>query len=987
MEVVGAIASSLQIVGQCASITMTIIKWVESVKTVDERINSFVHEVTTLRMTYESLKLSLEQPSMLEAARVTNRDVGGHLWGQLARTLKDCHRTVDRITNVLRKIDTNSSLFKSVLTQLKEQLNTGELARLREEIVMYNSSLQLPMQMITVTMQLEQYKMTTAHQVQLDDQLIDLRRSIERVERISRGLRTHASQRTTSSSASTLVGDSNADKTWFNNMEQFVGTAKRYLDSATTVATTLTTPSINQRADDSPLAIEARRGSAFTPLTQQKIATIGTFVTDLPLERGMDTPLESDVQYMAIQDEDEDESEEEEDDDTYFVVLQALLRNGHNAAEEHDYAVAEDNYRSALSVSQNNSFSREVACSSADITLLLGGCLAKQEKYDEAVVLLQPLASRPSKSIDKNQTAAARNKDRDIEKQQTLSANHFLGEVFLRKSDLVNAEKHALQAFTGRKKSLGKHNEKTLDSVKLVIYMNEKKGHNAMEDRFKEFLVAPSSTVHDIRQLSPSLSNTSSPLPAEPITPPMSVPIQRDRRPTFNLRPWKRQPETPPTSIPLSHARTMSGNSPYLVTADLNQLSTSPGDTSSLHIGSDAMRRVSYDRKQSSISNDSFTNIPRWSHAAPTIAEQPNMPLPHPRKLSRVPTIYGGLSQIEMESLFGEVSALSGGGKGKDAASRGLQILRKYDPEFIILNHREAELKKNIKESKVKGLAGTGHGYAPIHFFCSLKFEALTEVEILLKTGADPQAIACKAGYPNHDPFTPLSAAVSQGHSNVVKLLLEHGATWRPEMLKLGYKFIANPTSSHPLLQACGTGRAKIVEYLLRYGMGVDEEIFGKTGWHGNSLLHQASHACDLAMIETLMSFSPQKRSYYSFIGHAGQQDDFGMTPIMYAVDMRDDNSQRARTNKLQNRVACLKALLRGSSDAERVEDVEYGHEDEVLVDRPRQASVGRLATDLHLQDKKGNTIFWYAEESRGGDAQLRAFLDEQVRSSHLIEF
>lgn len=988
MEVVGAIASSLQIVGQCGQITMTIIKWVESVRTVDERINAFVHEVSTLRATYESLRISLEQPSMLEAARTTNRDVGGHLWSQMASTLRDCERTVTLIVNVLRRIQAGSSHFKSVVKQLKEQLTTGELSRLREEIVMYNSSLQLPIQMINLTLQLRQYESTTAHQIQLDDQLTSLRQSIERVERISRGLQYRPPPRQ-SSFATTLVGDSEADKTWFNNMEQFVDSAKRYLGTASIKASTIAATSIRQRDDDSPLAIDARRGSAFAPLTTQQFESISMYVDELPAGKDLDTPLTSDQQSMFAAEQDQ-EASDDDDDDIDFIILQELLQNGHAAVDKSDYAVAEDNYRSALSVSQKQDFGQRVACSTADISLLLGECLARLEKYDEAITLLQPLASqRPNRTSSSSGAISIRNQATD--RTQALSASHLLGEVYMKKSDLVNAEAYATQAHKGRKQLLGDSNPRTLESVQLVIDMYNAKNQNAMAEAYKKFLT-PKQPVQEVRQLSPAISNSSSPPPQEPMSPPMAMSPTRSRKPLGllgGLIKRSERMEAPPTSMPMNRGNNLSGGSPFLLTEEFNQLSTSPHDTSSLHIGSDTRPVGRAVRKPSSTSNGSFANIHRTSTgditADPYVANQRKLSQQRTQStagLTRAPTIYSGLSREELEQLFLEVVTLSKNGKDGKAADKGLKLLQKYDPQSAILNHREPELEKNIKKSKGMGLSGSGQGYSALHFFCSLKFEPLTEVEILLDHGANPQAIACKAGWPKTDPYTPLSAAVSRGHTNLVRLLLNHGATWNPEAIKAGHKFSMDPDNVHPLLLACLKGHADIVEALLDAGIALPNGILETLPWHGNSLLHEASFRSDVAMVKMLMVYESQNPGRYTFVGHPGQQDAFGVTPIMYAVDMRDCADPNLRARKLRDRVECLRTLLQDNSVGILNEE-----HDEVLVERPRANSAGRLATYLHLTDKRGNSVAWYADESRGGDAALRAFLDEQIQNSRLIEF
>lgn len=991
MEVVGALASSLQIVSQCGQVTMTIIKWVESVKTVDDRIDSFINEVKTLRMTYESLSQSLRDPSMMEAARITNRDVGGNLWTQMSRTLQDCEKTMIGITNVLRRIHSSSNLLRPVVKQLRESLNSGELVRLREQVVMFNTSLQLPMQMVTLTLQLRQQEMTTAHQLQLNDQLASLKRGIDRVERMSKGLM--SPQRRSSIGGSTIVAIPIADKMCVENMEEYVGTAKKFLDSASVAASTLSAASIKLHDEDSPIVEGARRGSAFVPLTHQQLRSINLYVDELPADSGIGSPMPSEAfSETGLQREVADDSD---DDEIELQLIQALLQNGQNEVDKANYTGAEDNYREALSLSESNNFDSRVACSTGDITLMLAECLARQDKENEVITLLQPLVAQdqfqPAAEHlnDNSKSSQAQSK---LDKGQVLSANHLLGQVYMKKSDFANAETHAVQAFKGRKRYLGENHPKTIESVLLVIEMYKAKGQNARAEAHRIFL-KPVQPVRDARaiDLSPQLSKTPSPTPGEPSLVPIESSPSRHRKPTFSFSsPFKRseKAENLPTSIPIHQTANLSRpGSTYLIADEANVLSTSPHDTSSLHIGSDIRYSEKQIRKESTNSVVSYGEVQKWTTSSDDVDEYLSGHQRSRNSLSRAPTLYAGLSRSEMEQIFLDVCNLAREGKTTKAVDRGIQFLQKYDPDSAIFVHRSAELGTNIKKSKTKGLAGTGYGFSPLHFFCSLKYEAMTEIDILLHLQADVDAVAYKAGYGKVDPFTPLSLSVDRGHPNVVRLLLQRGASWKPDVMKMGQKFNADRDPIHPLLQACAKGYVAIVESLLEHNAEVPEEIFPRFSWHGNSLLHEACFRCDLDMVGSLLKHARKNdllcADGYSFVGRPGQQDSFGVTPIMYAVDMRDCTDTKQKARKTRNRIACLKMLLE-EDEKKQPQNIE---KDETFMADWDSVTPNRVARDLHTADKKGNTVFWYADESRGGDAELKAFLDEQSRKSRLIDF
>ncbi|KAJ9663831.1 hypothetical protein H2198_000591 [Neophaeococcomyces mojaviensis] len=983
MEVVGALASSLQIVSQCGQVTMTIIKWAESVRTVDERVASFVHEVNTLKLTYESLRRSLENPSMLEAARNTNRDVGGHLWTQMSLTLKDCERTMVAITNVLRRIQTSSNLLRSVIRQLRESLHSGELVRLREQVIMFNSSLQLPMQMITLSLQLKQQEVTTAQQLRLNDQLSSLRKSIEGISG-----KLSAPRRQDSWDSSTLHGNTTAEKKWFDNMEDYVGTAKKFLDCASVAASTLSAASSKHQDDESRIGHphDTRRGSAWAPLTAQQLRGINQYVDGLPEDSGTGTPLASDAQSTF--DAPHEATEYSDDDDIDLQILQQLLKNGHAELDGGNFVGAEDNFREAVELSQENDFGSRIACSAADIVLLLAECLVKQQKYDDAITYLRPIAVAASSQKDSPQPGSSSTFSRSTEnpdKGQALSANHLLGEVYLKRSDYASAEQHAVQAFKGRKKLLGDNHSRTIESVLLVIDVYRAKGQKAKAEAHQVFL----KPVHDpdakIRTISHS-DSASSP-PSDPASVTQTPRPVRQRRPTFHFPGFRKteKSDSGPTSVPLGAPTTVPARIPLLATDEPNILSTSPHDTtSSFHIDSDTRPTDLYLLHESSGSTSS-QGMQHWT----TTSDEVEQYVSHQgtrSSLFRAPSLFAAMSRSDMEKIIQEVASLCGNGRSKEGANRGIRFLQKYDPESTIFVHRAPELKENIKKSKTLGLSGTGHGFAPLHFFCSLNYEPLIEIDILLRLGADAQAVAYKAGFGKIDPFTPLTLAVDRNHENIVRMLLDRGATWQPSKMKNGIIYNSERDTIHPLLQACHKGYVKIVELLLESKMELLEDDFPRSFWHGNSLLHEACFRCDTAMVEFLTDYARRNdilnSTMYTFIGRPGQQDVFGVTPIMYTVDMRDSGDLELKTHKTQHRIACLQMLLEHENTIE-VQETDSG---EIVVDHPRQQSPGRLATDLHVEDKKGNTVFWYADESRGGDAELKTFLDEQSRRSRLID-
>ena len=83
-----------------------------------------------------------------------------------------------------------------------------------------------------------------------------------------------------------------------------------------------------------------------------------------------------------------------------------------------------------------------------------------------------------------------------------------------------------------------------------------------------------------------------------------------------------------------------------------------------------------------------------------------------------------------------------------------------------------SEIRDNVSNGDTHGLAGTGYGFAPLHFFASLPKECAFEVQVIIDDGVNVNATthvksACRR--PVH--YTALQIAAERGHTNIVRLL------------------------------------------------------------------------------------------------------------------------------------------------------------------------------------------------------------------------
>ena len=147
MDPLSITVGALQIISFCAQCT----GWIANLKTVDERIQAFASEIETLSATHDALTKALQSPAMVAVARAAEQNAGGDLWKQVILSLNDCKNTMAAVQKILEYIDQNSKgLLRRPHKQFKESLAAGDLAQLRQRIQFFNSTLSLPLQMMTL---------------------------------------------------------------------------------------------------------------------------------------------------------------------------------------------------------------------------------------------------------------------------------------------------------------------------------------------------------------------------------------------------------------------------------------------------------------------------------------------------------------------------------------------------------------------------------------------------------------------------------------------------------------------------------------------------------------------------------------------------------------------------------------------------------------------------------------------------------------------
>jgi tetratricopeptide (TPR) repeat protein len=648
------------------------------------------------------------------------------------------------------------------------------------------------------------------------------------------------------------------EKGVFENLTSCVQTARRFLSNASVASSTMSAAGASVSGTEPTTGVGIHLMSDLGgSLSGEDRSRIESWVR--PLERPGSGALEGtvfrsmfgEVQMSAMVNDGVDEDDEY---DLEYELTRAFLQNGQAKVEKGDYAGAEACFRKALTKLESHAFDHKIALMPSDVRLMLASACVKQNKFDDAESLLLPLSS------SRDASAAL----------QTYAANHLLGELYLQKGDYTQAETSTISAAKGRRKHLGKTHPLYAESIWLLVQMYSAKGDEAEAEVWQTFL-PPSLQPLSERYISNPVNT-----PPESFLVPEKPAISKTKLPksskTSFFSPQESQQQSDLTqqrskSPLLSPASQLSFPTRF-ETQESNLLATPSSPTNPFSSGSLTMTSIS----------DHSVSVPRRSQSSD---------LPPSESLHSVETL--NLQHTIIVSRFSVIQRLCNGGDRLQAAEEALKYLQEYvsDPRSMPY---WSEIRDNVSNGDTHGLAGTGYGFAPLHFFASLSKECAFEVQVLIDYGVDVNAIthvksACRR--PVH--YTALQIAAECGHTNIVRLLSAASG------IDLECR---NSDGLTPLFIAWKHGHIGVVKILLDRGASSNGS---PNVWQGNCLLHGAAWLCNLEVTKHLLS-RPNVE--------VNARNNVGSTPLIAAVISSDIADERVRRAKIASRLPVLRALL-----------------------------------------------------------------------------
>ena len=876
-----------QIIELCTQVKTQLTRQNGHLQTIDEQFNTFSQEAEALLVTAELLLNNVRSPAMARAAQTSEHKSGGDLWRQIASCVQACERTMLNLDGTLNILLTSGRPHEEV----RQSLVSGSLFRLRQRIQLFTSTLALPSYMMAVELQIEQQYSGMGDVTQLNTDLRSLHNTIDKLAATMR----KPAYLTDSDGASTA--DFEDDKEVYGNLAGCVRLSRRFLSDASAAS-----------------SWKAGAGFASSNIDLATTADM-TFASDWGKDEHKVYIPQSPKEVSQAATAPSEYVDEDEDSDIDYELTQNFLRNGRAKTEKGDYAAAETCFRKALGKLQGHDFGTKNCVDTADVQLMLATACFKQNKFDEAQTLLLTISNNEDPSVA----------------LRTCAARHLLGTTYLLNGNLEGAETSIISAVKGRRKRLGKTHPLCIESVRQLIQVYSAMGDEAEIEAWQTLLPSPTPQSSQLsRPITPAVLAPSSHLPELSALAPVpsthtpgssskvpcslseiadfstQMPLSSSQMPALlSLLPetgsLSKAKSQKPTSYSFFPFRTSSKTPGQTQDRSRSPLRSAESRTS-IATQSDTQESDLYTTSSGTTTSprsNKFSVSSIATSMAPEVVTSDNMP----RDRWQLETNELTMKQRLALARFSNIQGLCKDGDYEGAVKEAKDFLESYLPELSARLYLP-EIEENVRKSQGRGLAGTGQGFAPLHFFASLPNEHAFEIDVLISQGVDVNATT-------HSPFSTtdsrayvaLQFAAVKGHAQVASLLASVPG------IDLEYQ-----DSNHltPLFTAWDKGHMETVTTLLKYGAQPNGISYA---WQGNSLLHGAAWLCNVQITQQLLAI----------LGvDINARNGIGSTPLIASIISSDIEDPQVRRRKITNRMTVIKLLLRAGANF-RLRD-EAGH-------------------------------------------------------------
>jgi hypothetical protein len=151
MDPLSITTSSVTLATLCGKCIVSLTQWIGEIKAIDSTIRGFRDEIKSLKRVLTSLESAINTDPMREVAKMASSNNSKVLWLQIGSSLSDVRKALTSLEKVLERIRrAPKGLFRKPVLQFRTSLESGEIASLRQRLILLYSTLNLPLQMLSM---------------------------------------------------------------------------------------------------------------------------------------------------------------------------------------------------------------------------------------------------------------------------------------------------------------------------------------------------------------------------------------------------------------------------------------------------------------------------------------------------------------------------------------------------------------------------------------------------------------------------------------------------------------------------------------------------------------------------------------------------------------------------------------------------------------------------------------------------------------------